>query len=59
MIAGHAYYFLGEVYPQMTGRQPLKTPSFIKALFADEPVMVAQPTNVRFAPLPAEDLHQD
>ncbi|XP_044495415.1 derlin-2.2-like isoform X2 [Mangifera indica] len=58
MIAGHAYYFLEDVYPQMTGRQPLKTPSFIKALFADEAVVVARPVNVRFAP-PAEEIHQD
>lgn len=59
MIAGHAYYFLEDVYPQMTGRRPLKTPSLIKALFADEDVVVAQPENVRFAPPPAEELHRD
>lgn len=61
VIAGHAYYFLVDVYPQMTGRRPLKTPSFIKALFADEHVVVARPAtaNVRFAPPVAEDLHQD
>ncbi|KAL5157654.1 Derlin-2.2 [Glycine soja] len=59
MIAGHAYYFLEDVYPRMTGRRPLKTPSFIKALFADDPVVVARPANVRFAPPPAEELHQD
>ncbi|KAG6499965.1 derlin-2.2 [Zingiber officinale] len=56
MIAGHAYYFLEDVYPRMTGRHPLKTPSFIKALFADETVVVAQPGNARFAP-PRD--HQD
>ncbi|TYH13982.1 hypothetical protein ES288_A06G182200v1 [Gossypium darwinii] len=59
MIAGHAYYFLEDVYPQMTGRRPLKTPSLIKALFADEDVVVARPENVRFAPPPAEELHRD
>ncbi|WVY93118.1 hypothetical protein V8G54_032206 [Vigna mungo] len=59
MIAGHAYYFLEDVYPRMTGRRPLKTPSFIKALFADDPVVVARPANVRFAPPPADELHQD
>ncbi|XWS19434.1 hypothetical protein CRYUN_Cryun31cG0015500 [Craigia yunnanensis] len=59
MIAGHAYYFLEDVYPRMTGRQPLKTPSFIKALFADEDVVVARPANVRYAPPPAEELHRD
>ncbi|MBA0731248.1 hypothetical protein Goshw_025215 [Gossypium schwendimanii] len=59
MIAGHAYYFLEDVYPRMTGRRPLKTPSLIKALFADEDVVVAQPENVRFAPPPAEELHRD
>ncbi|MBA0839653.1 hypothetical protein Goarm_005359 [Gossypium armourianum] len=59
MIAGHAYYFLEDVYPRMTGRRPLKTPSLIKALFADEDVVVARPENVRFAPPPAEELHRD
>ncbi|KAL9259857.1 Derlin-2.2-like protein [Drosera capensis] len=60
MIAGHAYYFLEDVYPRMTGRRPLKTPSFIKALFTDDNVVVAQPNNVRFAPAPpVEAQHQD
>lgn len=59
MIAGHAYYFLEDVYPQMTGRRPLRTPSFIKALFADEAVVVERLANARFAPPPAEELHQD
>ncbi|MQM02506.1 hypothetical protein Taro_035276 [Colocasia esculenta] len=58
MIAGHAYYFLEYVYPRMTGRRPLKTPSFIKSLFADDAVVVTRPANVRFAP-PPEELHQD
>jgi Derlin-2/3 len=59
MIAGHAYYFLEDVYPRMTGRRPLKTPSLIKALFADDPVVVARPANVRFAAPQPEELHQD
>ncbi|GKV16040.1 hypothetical protein SLEP1_g26751 [Rubroshorea leprosula] len=59
MVAGHAYYFLADVYPRMTGRRPLKTPSFIKALFADEAVVVVRPANARFAPPPAEEVHQD
>ncbi len=45
--AGHAYYFLEDVYPRMTGRRVLKTPGFIKALFpTDEaipPVVLPQP----------------
>jgi len=45
MIAGHVYYFLEDVYPRMTGRRPLKTPSFIKALFADDNVVVARAPN--------------
>ncbi|OEL31024.1 Derlin-2.2 [Dichanthelium oligosanthes] len=45
MIAGHVYYFLEDVYPRMTGRRPLKTPSFIKALFPDEHVVVARAPN--------------
>lgn len=59
MIAGHAYYFLEDVYPKMTGRHPLRTPSFIKALFSDEAVVVARPANLRFAAPPAEEVHQD
>ncbi|XP_039114900.1 derlin-2.2-like [Dioscorea cayenensis subsp. rotundata] len=58
MIASHAYYYLEDVYPKMTGHCPLKTPSFIKSLFADDNVVVAQPENVRFAP-PTPELHQD
>ncbi|CAD5177761.1 derlin-2.2-like [Musa acuminata AAA Group] len=56
MIAGHTYYFLEDVYPQMTGRRLLKTPWFIKALFADDNVVLA--ADARFAP-PAQNLHQD
>ena len=59
MIAGHAYYFLAFVYPRMTDRRPLKTPSFLKALFADEPVVVARPEDVRFAHAPFDEIHQD
>jgi Derlin-2/3 len=44
MGAGHAYYFLEDVYPRMTGRRPLKTPSVIKALFPTENIQpVARP----------------
>jgi hypothetical protein len=40
--AGHAYYFLEDVYPHMTGRRLLKTPGFVRALFpADEPIVAA------------------
>ncbi|KAL9818362.1 putative derlin [Arabidopsis thaliana] len=59
MIAGHAYYFLAFVYPRMTDRRPLKTPSFLKALFADEPVVIARPEDVRFAHAPFDEIHQD
>ncbi|XP_076923031.1 derlin-2.2-like [Bidens hawaiensis] len=58
MIAGHAYYFLEDVYPKMTGRRPLKTPSFIQALFADEPVVVARPAEVRFAAAGVDEIRQ-
>lgn len=34
MAAGHAYYFLEDVYPRMSpGRRPLKTPRALAALF--------------------------
>ena len=36
-ISGHAYYFLEDVYPRMTGRRPLRTPGFVKALFSEAP----------------------
>ncbi|KAL6534997.1 hypothetical protein OROHE_013051 [Orobanche hederae] len=55
MIAGHAYYFLEDVYPRMTGRRPLRTPALIRSLFADEPVVAARPTNIRFAAPPVDD----
>lgn len=55
MIAGHAYYFLEDVYPRMTGRRPLRTPAFIRSLFADEPVVAARPAAVRFAAPPVDD----
>ncbi|XP_068638857.1 derlin-2.1 [Aristolochia californica] len=59
MMAGHAYYFLEDVYPTMTGRRPLRTPAFIKSLFADEEaVVVTRPADVRYAP-PPQDGHQD
>ncbi|KAJ6843528.1 derlin-2.2-like [Iris pallida] len=59
MIAGHAYYFLEDVYPRMTGRRLLKTPALIKSLFAEDAVVVAPPANARFAPPPPLDIHQD
>ncbi|CBI32987.3 unnamed protein product, partial [Vitis vinifera] len=62
MIAGHAYYFLEDVYPRMTGRRPLRTPQFIKAMFADEAIVVPRNPNIpnmRFAPPLAEGAHQD
>ncbi|PKA65960.1 Derlin-2.2 [Apostasia shenzhenica] len=58
MVAGHAYYFLEDVYPRMTDRRPLKTPAFIKALFADDNVVV-RPAHVRFAAPPVQEPHQD
>ncbi|KAK9819602.1 hypothetical protein WJX72_000162 [[Myrmecia] bisecta] len=40
MVAGHAYYFLEDVYPRMTGRRPLKTPGIVKAIFPGEEIAV-------------------
>lgn len=53
-MAGHAYYFLEDVYPRMSGRRPLKTPSFIKSLFGNENVVVARAGDVRFAGPPLD-----
>lgn len=51
MAAGHAYYFLEDVYPIMTGRRILKTPGIIKALFPEDVVVVPpQPANGWGAP---------
>eukprot|EP01125_Pyxidicula_operculata_P019093 TRINITY_DN689_c1_g1_i5.p1 TRINITY_DN689_c1_g1~~TRINITY_DN689_c1_g1_i5.p1 ORF type:complete len:260 (-),score=37.87 TRINITY_DN689_c1_g1_i5:207-986(-) len=36
ILVGHIYYFLTHVYPALTGRHLLKTPSFLKHLF-DQP----------------------
>ncbi|KAI5064403.1 hypothetical protein GOP47_0021073 [Adiantum capillus-veneris] len=49
MLAGHAYYFLEDVYPLMTGRHFLKTPAFVKALFPEDTVVVPRPANDRWA----------
>mmetsp|Transcript_11759 Transcript_11759/g.20937 ORF Transcript_11759/g.20937 Transcript_11759/m.20937 type:complete len:244 (+) Transcript_11759:251-982(+) len=44
MAAGHAYYFLEDVYPRMTGRRPLKTPGILRALFpTDDPILPVVP----------------
>lgn len=55
MIAGHAYYFLEDVYPRMTSRRPLRTPAFIRSLFTEEPLVAARPAAVRFAAPPVVD----
>ena len=36
MVAGHAYYFLEDVYPRMSGRRVLKTPGFLAAMFPQQ-----------------------
>lgn len=47
MVAGHAYYFLEDVYPRMTNRRLLRTPAIVRALFPAEglqaPRMAAAP----------------
>lgn len=40
MAVGHAYYFLEDVYPRMSGRRLLKTPRFIKAVFPGDNIVV-------------------
>mmetsp|Transcript_20741 Transcript_20741/g.62487 ORF Transcript_20741/g.62487 Transcript_20741/m.62487 type:complete len:245 (+) Transcript_20741:324-1058(+) len=44
MVAGHAYYFLEDVYPRMTGRRPLKTPGFVRAMFPGDADVISVPT---------------
>ena len=54
MVAGHAYYFLEDVYPRMTGRRLLRTPAVVRALFPAEavaaPRMAAAPLAPQAAP---------
>jgi len=50
MAAGHAYYFLEDVYPLMTGRRILRTPGLIKALFPEDTVLVARPAPAAWGP---------
>jgi hypothetical protein len=44
MAAGHAYYFLEDVYPRMSGRRLLKTPGFVRALFPQARTAALCPT---------------
>ena len=54
LAAGHAYYFLEDVYPRMAhGRRPLKTPGFIKALFPAERIQSSPGPTAAAAPAPA------
>lgn len=47
LIAGHAYYFLKDVYPDMTGREPLATPGIVCALFGAQTRARAAAVDVR------------
>lgn len=58
MAAGHAYYFLEDVYPLMTGRRILKTPAIIKALIPEDTVLVARPAPAVWGAAPAAP-HRD
>lgn len=59
MAAGHAYYFLEDVYPLMTGRRILKTPAIIKALIPEDTVLVARPAPAVWGAAPAAQAHRD
>jgi hypothetical protein len=41
--AGHVYFFLVDVYPQISGRRLLQTPSILLALFPREEAIHAAP----------------
>lgn len=46
MVAGHAYYFLEDVYPHMPqsrGRRLLRTPAVVQALFPAAAIVAARP----------------
>lgn len=45
MGAGHIYYYLEDVYPQISGRRVLQTPGLFKMLFPPEDIVVAVPAN--------------
>ncbi|KAG0624832.1 hypothetical protein M758_2G007400 [Ceratodon purpureus] len=57
MASGHAYYFLEDVYPVMTGRRILKTPAIIKVLIPDDTGLVARPAPAAWGAAPAP--HRD
>lgn len=58
MASGHAYYFLEDVYPVMTGRRILKTPAIIKVLIPDDTGLVARPAPAAWGAAPAPP-HRD
>ncbi|GFH19718.1 derlin, partial [Haematococcus lacustris] len=43
IVAGHIYYFLKDVYPLQSGRDLIKTPSFLKQWLADAGLRGAAP----------------
>jgi len=47
MAAGHAYFYLEDVYPRLTGRRLLKTPGLLKAIFPEDDVVVDLRTAAR------------
>jgi len=47
VVVGHVYYFLEDVYPQTSGRRPLKTPGIFKAMFDQPPPVVDARPQVR------------
>jgi Derlin-2/3 len=53
MVAGHAYYFLEDVYPRMTGRRLLKTPAIVRALFPADVIQTPRMAPMQAAAVPA------
>ena len=64
MIVGHVYYFLKDVYPELTGREPLVTPAIICALFGQRAATRVETRGVleREPPMPVRErreAHED
>jgi Derlin-2/3 len=59
IIVGHLYYFLADVYPAQTGRQPLKTPYWLQRLCGETPQPPPRVAAVRPAAAAAAAPQQD
>lgn len=55
MISGHVYYYLEDIYPRISGKRLLKTPSLFKLLFPEEEDPIFVDPAINNEPPPAPD----